>query len=127
MTRKTLPRSRVHAAIQGRINDEHRDFIDEVERATLANDVVVVGMRWNPYPRKACDLLKAAGIQFTYIEHGSYFSGWRRRNALKMWTGWPTFPMVFVRGVLIGGYDDLKQLQISGELATMLTSPRSDW
>ena len=127
MTRKTLPRSRVHAAIQRRINDEHRDFIDEVERATLANDVVVVGMRWNPYPRKACDLLKAAGIQFTYIEHGSYFFGWRRRNALKMWTGWPTFPMVFVRGVLIGGYDDLKQLQISGELATMLTSPRSDW
>ena len=127
MTRKTLPRSRIHTAIKGRINDEHRDFIDEVERATLANDVVVVGMRWNPYPRQACDLLKAAGIQFNYIEHGSYFSGWRRRNALKMWTGWPTFPMVFVRGVLIGGYDDLKQLQISGELATMLTSPRSDW
>jgi glutaredoxin-related protein len=48
-------------------------------------------------------------------------------DALKMWTGWPTFPMIFVRGVLIGGYDDLKQLQISGELATMLTSPRSDW
>ena len=127
MTRKILSKSRVHEAIRGRINDEHREFIDEVERSTLAHDVVVVGMRWNPYPRKAYDLLKAAGIEFTYIEHGSYFSGWRQRNALKMWTGWPTFPMVFVRNVLIGGYDDLKQLQISGELAAMLTSPRSEW
>jgi glutaredoxin-related protein len=47
-------------------------------------------------------------------------SQWRRRNALKMWTGWPTLPMVFVRGVLVGGADDLARLISSGELASML-------
>jgi monothiol glutaredoxin len=27
-----------------------------------------------------------------------------------MWTGWPTFPMIFVDGILIGGNSDLKKL-----------------
>jgi glutaredoxin-related protein len=34
-----------------------------------------------------------------------------------MWTGWPTLPMVFVEGVLVGGADDLRRLLESGELA----------
>jgi glutaredoxin-related protein len=42
------------------------------------------------------------------------------RNALKMWTGWPTFPMVFVRGTLVGGADDLRRLIDSGELQVLL-------
>jgi monothiol glutaredoxin len=37
-----------------------------------------------------------------------------------MWTGWPTFLMVFVEGVLIGGADDLQRLIDSGELRRML-------
>ena len=37
-----------------------------------------------------------------------------------MWSGWQTFPMVFVKGVLIGGADDLEKLIASGELARML-------
>ena len=45
---------------------------------------------------------------------------WRRRTALKMWTGWPTFPMVFVKGMLIGGADDLAKLIASGELKRLL-------
>jgi glutaredoxin-related protein len=37
-----------------------------------------------------------------------------------MWTGWPTFPMVFVKGALVGGASDLEALIASGELARML-------
>jgi glutaredoxin-related protein len=77
-------------------------------------------MRQNPFPRKARRALAAAGIAFHYLEYGSYFSDWRRRNALKMWTGWPTFPMVFVKGVLVGGADDLAKLIDSGELRRLL-------
>jgi glutaredoxin-related protein len=50
------------------------------------------------------------------LEYGSYFSDWRKRNALKLWTGWPTFPMVFVDGVLVGGDSNVKDLLTSGEL-----------
>jgi len=43
-----------------------------------------------------------------------------------MWTGWPTFPMVFVNGVLIGGADDLERLLQSGELKLVLIG-KSVW
>jgi len=39
-----------------------------------------------------------------------------------MWTGWPTFPMVWVKGQLIGGADDLQKLLESGELERMLAA-----
>ena len=70
--------------------------------------------------RKARKALDAAGVAHQYLEYGSYFSEWRRRNALKMWTGWPTFPMVFVKGQLVGGASDLAKLIASGELKRLL-------
>jgi glutaredoxin-related protein len=54
------------------------------------------------------------------LNYGSYLSLWRKRNALKMWTGWPTFPMVFVKGTLVGGADDVIKLINSGELKKLL-------
>ena len=98
----------------------NRDIIDEVEAAIGQHDVVVVGMKQNPHPRRARKLLTARGIPFHYLEYGSYLNSWRRRGALKMWTGWPTFPMVFVKGTLIGGADDLAKLLESGELEQRL-------
>ena len=120
MTRNILDEAHVHPAIREIIADHHADFIREVQAAIAANDVVIVGMRQNPVPKKARKALDAAGVAYKYIEHGSYLRGWRRRNTLKMWTGWPTFPMIFVKGVLIGGADDLGRLIASGELKGML-------
>ena len=60
--------------------------------------------------------LTAANIHYHLMEYGSYFSQWRKRNALKLWTGWPTFPMVFVEGVLVGGDKDVQALLAAGGL-----------
>jgi glutaredoxin-related protein len=120
MNRTILGEQRIHPAIRAQVSGHHVDIVNEVEAAIAANKVVVVGMRQNPFPRKARKLLGAAGIAFRYLEYGSYFSQWRRRNALKMWSGWPTMPMVFVNGMLIGGADDLKRLIDSGELLRLL-------
>jgi glutaredoxin-related protein len=79
-------------------------------------------MTQNPFPKKARKALDAAGIPYKYLTYGSYFGGWRRRGALRMWTGWPTFPMVFVKGVLVGGADDLNRLIASGEVTRMLAA-----
>jgi glutaredoxin-related protein len=81
----------------------HADFVEEVHKALGEHAVVVVGMAQNPHVKKARRALADAGIPFHYIEHGSYLGGWQRRLAIKLWTGWPTFPMVFVKGTLIGG------------------------
>jgi glutaredoxin-related protein len=120
MPREILPESRIHPAIRDRIAGHHADIVAEVERALAAHDVVVVGMKANPFPRRARKALSAAGVPHHYLEYGSYFAQWRRRNALKMWTGWPTFPMVFVKGTLVGGASDLEALIAGGELARLL-------
>ncbi|HSK04179.1 MAG TPA: glutaredoxin domain-containing protein [Kofleriaceae bacterium] len=116
MTRAILPEARIDPAIRDQIATHHRDIVDEVEAAIAAHDVVIVGMKQNPHPRRARKVLKGRGVSFHYLEYGSYLNTWRRRTALKMWTGWPTFPMVFVKGVFIGGADDLEKLIESGEL-----------
>jgi glutaredoxin-related protein len=77
-------------------------------------------MAGNPFVRKARKRLDAAGVAHHDLDYGSYLGDWRRRNALKLWTGWPTFPMVFVKGTLVGGADDLVRLIESGELARLL-------
>ena len=120
MPRDILDDDHIHAAIRERIARLHADIVREVQDAVARDAVVVVGMRQNPFPRKARRLLQEAGIAHRYLEYGSYFGEWRRRNALKMWTGWPTFPMVFVKGVLIGGAAELQALIASGELERML-------
>ena len=120
MPRPILDESRIHPEVREKVATNRTDIVREVEAAIAANAVVVVGMRQNPAPRRARRLLDAAKIPYQYLEYGSYLSEWRRRNALKMWTGWPTFPMVFVKGVLVGGADDLEKLTSSGELARIL-------
>ena len=120
MPRHILDESHIHPAIRAKIADHHRDIVDEVLAAIAANDVVVVGMAQNPNPRRACAALTKAGVAHRYLEFGSYLNTWRRRNALKMWTGWPTFPMVFVKGTLVGGADDVQKLIESGELQQLL-------
>ena len=120
--RPLLPESRVDPAIRDKIAGNHRDIIDEVEAAVVAHDVVVVGMKQNPFPRRARKALDTAGVAFHYLEYGSYFNTWRRRTALKIWSGWPTFPMVFVKGVLIGGAEELEKLIDSGELTRRLAA-----
>ncbi len=128
MTRKLLPEDRIHPAIRETLANNHRDIVDEVEAAIAAHDIVVVGMKQNPFPRRARKLLTQRGTPFHYLEYGSYFNTWRRRTALKIWSGWPTFPMVFVKGVLIGGAEDLQKLVDSGEfdkLAGAGASPAS--
>jgi len=116
MPRLILDESRIHPAIREVIANHQRDIVEEVAAAVDRHDIVVVGMAQNPSPKKARKLLDAAGLPYHYLEYGSYFNTWRRRNALKLWTGWPTFPMIFVQRQFIGGADDLERLLAAGEL-----------
>jgi monothiol glutaredoxin len=120
MGRPILEEARIHDAIREKVANNRVDIVREVQDAIAANAVVIVGMAINPAPKKARKLLDAAGIPYKYLEYGSYLKEWRRRTALKMWTGWQTFPMIFVKGTFIGGASDLEKLIDSGELKRML-------
>jgi monothiol glutaredoxin len=120
MPRPVLEESHIHPAVRDKIAQHEQGIVQEVQAAIRQHPVVVVGMAQNPHPRRARKALEAAGVAHHYMPYGSYLSDWRRRNALKMWTGWPTFPMVFVKGVLVGGASDVQRLINSGELKKLL-------
>ena len=86
----------------------HADIVNEVKAAVQGNKIVVIGMGTNPFCKKACKLLAAKGLPYKYIEYGSYTSKWKERLAIKLWSGWPTFPQVFMDGKLVGGFTDLQ-------------------
>lgn len=119
MPRPLLAEGQLHPAIRDKVASLHAEIVREVQQACAAHPVVVVGMGGNPFVRRARKALDAAGIAHHDLDYGSYLSDWRRRNALKMWTGWPTFPMVFVRGMLVGGAQDVEKLIAAGELASL--------
>ena len=120
MVRTTLEEARLHPAIRDKVANQNADIVHNVQAAAASNPVLVVGMAGNPHVRRTRKMLDAAGIAHHYLEFGSYFGEWRRRTALKMWTGWPTFPMVFVKGTLIGGASELERLVTGGELKRIL-------
>jgi monothiol glutaredoxin len=120
MPRQILDESRLHPAIRDTVANQHADIVHNVQAATLSNPVLVVGMAGNPFCRRARRMLADAGIAHHYLGYGSYLSEWRPRGALKNWSGWPTFPMVFVKGNLVGGAQDLERLIKSGEIKRLL-------
>ncbi len=121
MPRPILDESHIHPAIREKVAQHEHAVVTEVQTAISKNSVVVIGMAMNPFCKKACKALDSAGVMYEYLEYGSYVNTWRKRNALKLWSGWPTLPMVFVKGTLIGGADDLAKLIGSGELKKLLS------
>ena len=116
MPRSVLTEDRIPPAARDKVASNHADIVAEVEAAIAKHDLVVVGMAQNPHVKRARKALEAKGIKYQYLEYGSYTSAWRRRNALKMWSGWPTFPMCFHKGILVGGANELVALIESGDL-----------
>lgn len=98
----------------------HPSVVAEVVAAVEKDDVVVVGMAQNPFVKRARKALEGAGQPFTYLEYGSYLSGWKPRLAIKLWSGFPTFPQVYVKGHLLGGAEDVEAAVKDGTLTKML-------
>jgi glutaredoxin-related protein len=120
--RPTLDEAKVHPAARSAIESYQADLLSRVKELVAKHDLVVVGMTMNPFPGRARRLLEEKGIAYEYLGIGSYLSGWRQRLVLKLWTGWVTFPMIFVKGTFIGGFQDLKRLIDQNELQALLNA-----
>ena len=106
-SRPLLDQNRVSSTALAAMQHFQVAAVRDVARATERHRVVVVGMSQNPFVRKARRALWRAQIDHEYLEYGSYLSQWRPRLAIKLWSGWPTFPQIFFEGQLIGGHAEL--------------------
>jgi glutaredoxin-related protein len=123
VVRPLLPDARMTREAARFSAEFHASVVHEVEQAVLSSPIVVVGMAWNAHVRNVSRALTDAKLTFRYLEYGSYVSMWRARLAIKLWSGWPTFPQVFVRGVLFGGEDLTLAALADGSLRKTLDQP----
>ena len=105
--RPTLPEEKIAPPARAKIEGFHKSIVDDLTAAISKHKCVVVGMAMNPVVKSARKLLNEEGHEFHYMEYGSYTSKWKERLAIKLWSGWPTFPQIFIDGLLVGGYSDL--------------------
>ncbi len=120
MARSLLSSNAVSPEAVTAMDKFHPEVLKTVSDAVNSEAVVIVGMKQNPHVKRACHSLAKAGIEFKYLEYGSYLGQWKERLAIKLWSGWPTFPQVFVKGVLIGGASDLAKALEDGSFQKRL-------
>ncbi|MCK5917673.1 MAG: glutaredoxin 3 [Cocleimonas sp.] len=80
-------------------------------------DVIMYSTRFCPYCMRARKLLKNKNIEYQEI-----FIGMNRtlREEMEQKSGRTSVPQIFINGQAIGGYDDIAQLNIDGQLDTLL-------
>lgn len=108
MTRLTLDEQKINPAALLKMQNYHAGIVQNVISAIAENKIVVIGMDHNPVVKKARRMLDDKKLAYTYLKYGNYFSKWKERLAIKLWSGWPTYPQIFIDGVLIGGASDLE-------------------
>lgn len=70
-----------------------------------------------PFCERAKTFLTEKGVKFETID---LTDNPDKLNQIKNETGWRTVPIIMINGKLIGGYTDMKALDESGELDSLL-------
>jgi Fe-S cluster biogenesis protein NfuA/rhodanese-related sulfurtransferase/glutaredoxin len=112
--RKKLRKFQVEHGI---IQDEDGEAATKEAAAATKLAVEIYYKRGCPYARAALDLLREREIPFDEVD----FKGDEATASwLKIVTGRKTSPQIFIHGTPIGGYDELRALDVSGELRTRI-------
>ncbi|CAM9177426.1 unnamed protein product [Ectocarpus sp. 13 AM-2016] len=71
------------------------------------------------FSRKMAEMLRGAKVDF-----GSFdiLTDEEVRAGLKVYSNWPTFPQLYVKGVLVGGVDEVSKLAEDGDLKNSLAN-----
>ena len=69
------------------------------------------------FSAKVCGILKASNKRFAFV---NILEDHEIREGLKSYSDWPTFPLLYVNGELVGGSDIVEQMFNNGELDNVL-------
>lgn len=88
------------------------------EQPSAEPEVVIYTTSWCPYCRRAKALLDRKGVQYLEIDVDGDPA--KRREMIARAGGRTSVPQIFIRGRAIGGSDELRALEASGELDRFL-------
>ena len=104
------------------------DIEQEIKEQINANPILLY-MKGSPdapqcgFSSRATQLLIACGKPFSFVD---ILSNPEIRSNLPKVSNWPTFPQLFVNGVLVGGSDIMTELHENGDLEKLINSIEQD-
>lgn len=98
------------------INKQYTDLLTNLSIKIETDTIVVLDMSNGTYMEKIQSIFRMKGLEIDLQEFGTPFTKKNEREAIKAWSGWQTFPQIFVNGYLIGGYIELKKSFDDGSL-----------
>ncbi|MDY6814706.1 MAG: Grx4 family monothiol glutaredoxin [Pseudomonadota bacterium] len=97
--------------------------INETIKSQLEENPVILYMKGTPqapqcgFSAKTVQALMACGERFAFV---NILDNQELREALKVYSSWPTYPQLYINGELVGGCDIVLEMSESGELASMV-------
>lgn len=101
--------------------------MDEIDHEVKSNGIMLY-MKGTPaqpqcgFSNRACEILRHYGKPFHTV---NILEDSEKRQAIKVYSEWPTIPQIYVNGEFLGGSDILTEMYQSGELETVLAAVAS--
>jgi len=95
--------------------------INETIKSQLEENPVILYMKGTPqapqcgFSARTVQALMACGERFAFV---NILDNQELREALKVYSSWPTYPQLYIGGELVGGCDIVLEMSENGELAT---------
>ena len=98
------------------------DVNNRIEEQLGSHDILLYMKGTPDFPQcvfsgQAVAALNAIGRPYAYV---NIFEDPDVREGLKVYSNWPTFPQLYVKGELIGGSDIVVEMFHSGELKSLI-------
>jgi monothiol glutaredoxin len=98
------------------------DVNERIEEQLNEHDVLLYMKGTPDFPQcgfsgQTVAALNAIGQPFAFV---NIFEDQEIREGLKVYSNWPTFPQLYVKGELVGGSDIVVEMYNSGELKVLL-------
>ncbi|TBW57832.1 Grx4 family monothiol glutaredoxin [Marinobacter halodurans] len=97
--------------------------INETIKSQLQDNPIILYMKGSPqqpqcgFSARTVQALMACGERFAYV---NILDNQELREALKVYSNWPTYPQLYINGELVGGCDIVLEMSETGELAEMV-------
>jgi Grx4 family monothiol glutaredoxin len=102
--------------------DEKRDLNARLEKL-IKSDNIVLFMKGSPseprcgFSKKAVAMLHSLNAKFGHFD---ILTDQSVRQGLKEYSNWPTYPQLYSKGELLGGFDIMEEMMENGELKSMV-------
>lgn len=93
--------------------------MNDTIKSQLEENPVILYMKGSPqapqcgFSAKTVQALMACGEKFAFV---NILDNPELREALKVYSSWPTYPQLYISGELVGGCDIIMEMSESGEL-----------